>query len=59
VNNEEFPDKLTTVVIPTFIPTYKIGRVLHNQTAAQLRSMLINYKDIVVIEVPIHIDSKI
>ncbi len=59
VNNVEFPDKLTTVVIPAFIPTSKIARSLHNQTAARLRSMLINYKDIVIIEVPIHIDSKI
>ena len=59
VNNVEFPDKLTTVVIPAFIPTNRAARILHNQTAARLRSMLINYKDIVIIEVPIHIDSKI
>ena len=59
VNNEEFPDQLTTVVIPVFIPTYAIGRLLHNQTATQLRWALQNYKDIVLIDVPTHIDSKI
>lgn len=59
VNEKEFPDQLTTVVIPAFVPTYKIGRILHNQTANRLRSMLRNQKDIVIIDVPTHIDSKI
>jgi hypothetical protein len=59
VNNEEFPDQLTTVVIPTFIPSNTVERLLHNQTAAQLRWSLSNYKDIVLIEVPIHINSKV
>jgi hypothetical protein len=59
VNDKEFPDQLTTVVIPAFVPTYRIGRMLHNQTAARLRSTLRNYKDIVIIDVPTHIDSKI
>lgn len=59
VNNEEFPDKLTTVVVPAFIPTKPIGNFLHNQTANRLRSELRKYEDIVIIDVPIHIDSKI
>jgi amino acid transporter len=59
VNEKEFPDQLTTVVIPAFVPTHKIGRILHNQTANRLRSMLRNHKDIVIIDVPTHIDSKI
>ena len=59
VNNDEFPDQITTVVIPTFIPTNRVARLLHNQTAAQLRWALSGYKDIVLIEVPIHIDSKV
>jgi hypothetical protein len=59
VNEAEFPDQLTTVVIPAFVPTYRIGRVLHNQTAARLQATLRNYKDIVIINVPTHIDSKI
>jgi len=59
VNNEEFPHLLTTVVVPAFVPTYQIGSFLHNQTANRLRSELRKYKDIVIIDVPIHIDSKI
>jgi amino acid transporter len=56
VNTREFPDKLITVVVPAFLPTYRIGSFLHNQTANRLRSVLRKYKDI---DVPIHIDSKI
>ena len=59
VNNVEFPDQLTTVVVPAFVPPYQIGSFLHNQTANRLRSELRRYKDIVIIDVPIHIDSKI
>jgi hypothetical protein len=59
VNNVEFADQITTVLIPVFIPTYTVGRFLHNQTANRLRAHLRNYKDIVIIDVPIHIDSKI
>ena len=59
VNTREFPDKLITVVVPAFLPTYRIGSFLHNQTANRLRSVLRKYKDIVIIDVPIHIDSKI
>lgn len=59
VNEKEFPDQLTTVVIPAFVPTYKIGHILHNQTAGRLRAILRKHKDIVIIDVPTHIDSKI
>jgi amino acid transporter len=59
VNNDEFPNQLTTVVIPVFVPAHAIGRFLHNQTAVQLRWRLSHHKDIVIIDVPIHIDSKI
>jgi len=59
VNNVEFPDKLTTVVVPAFLPTHTTGNFLHNQTANRLRSKLRTYKEIVIIDVPIHIDSKI
>jgi hypothetical protein len=57
VNNEEFPDQLTTVVIPAFIPEYRVANILHNQTAQRLRELLRQYKDIVIIDIPIHIDS--
>jgi amino acid transporter len=59
VNTVEFCDKLTTVVVPEFIPEMKSATVLHNQTANRLRSRLINHKDIVIIEVPFHIDSQL
>ncbi|MFN2215871.1 MAG: hypothetical protein ACK2TS_02935, partial [Anaerolineales bacterium] len=58
VNTNEFPDQLLTVVVPFFTPTYAVGRVLHNQTAAQMRWALQHHKDLVIIDVPIHIDSK-
>jgi amino acid transporter len=59
VNVREFPHQLTTVVIPTFVPSRPHERLLHNQTATQLRWALSEHKDIVIIDVPIHIDSKI
>ena len=58
VNLTEFPDKLLTVVVPVFIPSRATERLLHNQTAVQLRWALQSHKDIVIIDVPIHIDSK-
>jgi amino acid transporter len=57
VNNVEFSNKLTTVVIPEFVPEHKVAEALHNQTANRLRSRLMSYKDIVIIDVPYHIDS--
>jgi amino acid transporter len=57
VNRIEFPHEITTVVIPEFIPERVLARLLHNQTATRLRSLLRNYRDIVIIEVPFHIDS--
>ncbi len=59
VNNKEFPDKLTTVVVPEFIPEHKMAEWLHNRTADRLRARLREYKDIVIIDVPFHIDSKV
>lgn len=57
VNNEEFPNQLTTVVIPEFVPERLIARVMHNQTATRLRWLLRGYKDIVIIDVPFQINS--
>jgi amino acid transporter len=59
VNTVEFCDKITTVVVPEFIPEKKYEVFLHNQTANHLRARLIDSKDIVVIEVPFHIDSQL
>ena len=58
-NAGEFSHQLTTVVVPAFVPTYWIGNFLHNQTATRLRARLRGFKDIIIIDVPIHIDSQI
>ncbi|MFH2038345.1 MAG: APC family permease [Chloroflexota bacterium] len=58
VNLLEFPDKLLTVVVPLFVPQHASERLLHNQTAVQLRWALQHHKDIVIIDVPFHIDSQ-
>lgn len=58
VNGDEFPDQLTTVVVPEFIPKHAIAKFMHNQTANRLRTRLRDHHDIVIINVPFHIDSK-
>jgi amino acid transporter len=58
VNEEEFPDQLTTVVVPEFIPEQAVASILHNQTANRLRARLRHHHDIVIIQVPFHIDSQ-
>lgn len=59
VNTVEFPYKLVTVVIPEFIPERWVAKFFHNQTAAQLRNRLSQFKDIVIIEVPFKIDMDV
>lgn len=59
LSKEEFPNQITTVVVPEFIPEHQIASILHNQTANRLRSRLKEHKDIVIIDVPFHIDSKL
>jgi hypothetical protein len=56
INSNEFENQLTTVVVPEFIPESKFASSLHNQTATRLRARLRDDKDIVIIEVPFHID---
>ncbi|MBN1303476.1 MAG: APC family permease [Anaerolineales bacterium] len=58
INSDEFSNQLITVVIPAFVPKQEFGRLLHNQSAAQLQWALRQYKNLVIINVPIHIDSK-
>lgn len=55
VNDFEFPGKLTTVVIPEFVPKSFSEQLLHNQTANLLRLRLRQHQDIVVIDVPYHV----
>jgi len=58
MNKQEFPDKITTVVVPEFVPEHPIANILHNQTANRLRSLLKHHRDIVIIDVPYQIDSQ-
>jgi amino acid transporter len=55
VNMNEFPNQLTTVILPEFVPTTWWERLLHNQTANLLRDRLHNQKDVVVIDIPYHV----
>ena len=56
VNDKEFPDQLTTVVVPEFLTDNKLVRVLHGGTADRLKARLLEHKDIVIIDVPYHTD---
>ena len=57
VSDKEFPEKITTVVVPEFVPENNAANFLHNQTANRLRLRLRQFKNIVVIDVPFHIDT--
>jgi hypothetical protein len=59
VNSEEFPGRVVTVVVPEFLPQSLWARLLHNQTANILRSRLRGQDDLVVIDVPYHIDAHV
>lgn len=56
VNEVEFPEAFMTVLIPEFIP-YSVGeQLLHNHTANLLRGRLKAHKNIIIIDVPYHIE---
>jgi amino acid transporter len=55
VSTKEFPNQLTTVIIPEFVPRQWWERLLHNQTANLLRNRLHHQKDVVVIDIPYHV----
>jgi hypothetical protein len=57
INHAEFPDWLITVVIPEFVPSDALARILHNQTANLMRRHLREREDVIVIDVPYHIPS--
>ena len=57
VNTVEFPGKIVTVVVPEFIPESFWARLLHNQTANLLRNRLRAHENLIVIDVPYHIES--
>jgi amino acid transporter len=56
VNRDEFQGKIVTVVVPEFIAESYWARLLHNQTANLLRSRLREHDNVVIIDVPYHIE---
>jgi amino acid transporter len=52
VNNVEFPQMLTEVVVPEFVPRTFWEKLLHNRTANIMRDRLRHYPDIVITHVP-------
>ena len=51
------PGQMLTVVVPHFIPERRIYNTLHMNTAELLRKSLIEKHDIVIMEVPYHLDE--
>jgi len=51
------PHQMLTVVVPQFIPEHAIYNTLHMNTADLLRKALIQQHDIVIMEVPYHLDE--
>ena len=51
------PRQVLTVVVPSFIPEKGVYKTLHMNTAELLRKALIQKHDIVIMEVPYHIDE--
>lgn len=51
------PRQVLTVVVPSFVPEQGIYKALHMNTADLLRKALIQQHDIVIVEVPYHIDE--
>ncbi len=58
VKEEEFPDDLVTVVIPEFVTPTLATQLLHNQSANVLRMRLRARPNIVVVDIPFHIYSR-
>ena len=59
VHHEEFPNQLTTIVIPEFVPDRIWGHLLHNRTASSLRYRLQGHKDIVIIDTPFQVRTRL
>jgi len=51
------PGQMLTVVVPQFIPEHRVYNALHMNTAELLRKSLIQKHDIVIMEVPYHLDE--
>lgn len=56
VSREEFPGELVTIVMPEFIAESFWASFLHNQTANILRRRLLNHENLIIIDVPFHVE---
>ena len=52
----ERDDDLLTVILPEFVPRRWWHHLLHNQTALLLKGALLFRRDVVVADVPYHLD---
>lgn len=50
------PNELITIVVPYFVPEHPAANLLHMQTATTLRRILRHTRNIVITEVPYHLD---
>jgi amino acid transporter len=53
----EHPDQVVTIVIPEFIPRRFWHHLLHNQTALLVKAALLFRRNVVVIDVPFHLET--
>jgi hypothetical protein len=51
------PNEMLTVVVPQFVPDNPLYNMLHMNTIVFLRNELLNRPNIVVMEVPCHVDN--
>lgn len=50
------PNETITIVVPQFIPKRRWNNLLHTRTADTLRRILLNWPEVVIIEVPYQVD---
>ncbi len=51
------PNRMVTIVIPEFVPRRWWQHVLHNQTALLIKGALLFRRDVVVVDVPFHLEG--
>jgi hypothetical protein len=56
IDAQRQPNEFITVVVPSFVPEKNIYNALHMQTAETLRKALRDHQDIVITDVPYHVD---
>jgi amino acid transporter len=56
LDKQKQPNEVISIVVPQFIPKNRITSFLHTRTADTLRRVLLNRKDIVIMEVPYQVD---